>query len=738
VEDDQNRLVLRFGDGELPYRTGDSVLVALQRAGIHPTGGGTLCCGGDCPNCLVSVNGVAYVRACQVPARAGDLVTPHPAMGEPALPIEPAAALPPVRTVHTDLVVVGGGSAGTAAAAAAVSEGRQVVVLEARDGAEVVGIYPGPLVVARGEDEVLHVHGEELAIATGAMEIHPVCPGSELAGIYTPRAAAELLDAGVDLGTMVAVGDVPDRFADHRVEGRLVRFEGDGRVAAVVVSDAGDAELAGDRHPCASVVVGLGTTPRDALARMAAGMPLRVVGSAGSDQTIPDCPAEGIICPCSSVTRHQIDDVWDRGFREMELIKRATLAGTGTCQGGVCLPYLKSIIQARGGELQPSFTARPLNRQLTFGEVAAGRHLRAVPRTALDGVHRAAGARMDRIGGWWRPWTYGDTDAEYRAVREAVSIGDVSTLGKMIVRGPEAETALQTIYPTDISTIKPGRCRYVLVLDERGYVLDDGMVCREPADAGFFLTFTSGGASIAEMWLRDWLSGFDLRILNLTASMGAINVTGPRSRELLTRLGFDDPLGFLGHTRATVAGVDCRILRLSFTGELSYELHHPFADSVHLWEQLMLHGDDLGVRPHGLEALMRLRLEKGHVLVGQDSDYDSTPRRLRHEWAVNMDKGDFIGRHALTRTDRIRLDRILVGLEAEGPAPYEGAVIWHGDEYAGYVTSSAWSPTLGKSVMLAWLYAFDGVFPEEVDIEGVRAHRTSLPFYDPEGARARA
>lgn len=345
---------------------------------------------------------------------------------------------------------------------------------------------------------------------------------------------------------------------------------------------------------------------------------------------------------------------------------------------------------------------------------------------------------MDRIGGWWRPWTYGDAEGEYRAVRTAVSIGDVSTLGKMILAGPDAETALQKLYPTDVSTIKPGRMRYVLLLNERGYVLDDGMVCREADGERFYLTFTSGGASFAEMWVRDWTSTCDVRWMNVTTSLGAINVTGPRARELLARAGFADDLPYLGHTQADVAEVPCKILRLSFTGELSYELHHPYGASVELWRRLLDLGAGLGMRPHAIEALLQVRLEKGHILVGQDTDYDSTPRRIQHEWAVRLDKGDFIGRHAIIRTDRIPLDRMLVGLEVDGPAPFEGAVIWHGEEYAGYVTSATWSPVLGKSVMLAWLYAFDGEFPETVTVEGRSARRSSVPFYDPEGARARA
>lgn len=342
---------------------------------------------------------------------------------------------------------------------------------------------------------------------------------------------------------------------------------------------------------------------------------------------------------------------------------------------------------------------------------------------------------MDRIGGWWRPWTYGDLRREYDAVRGAVSIGDVSTLGKMLVRGPEAEPFLQFIYPTDVSTIRAGRSRYALMLNEAGYVFDDGLVAREP-NGDFSLTFTSGGASHAEMWLRDWGSRFDVRIYNQTASVGAINVTGPRASELLGRAGLTDSMAFMHHREAIIAGVPCKIYRLSFTGEMSYELHHPADQSVYLWQTLLELGADLGIAPHGLEALQLLRLEKGHILVGADTTYDSTPRRLHHEWATNLDSGDFLGRDSVIRTNAIALDRLLVGLVSDHE-PIQGALMYSNETYVGRVTSAGWSPTLGKAVLLGDMDFVDGKLPESVTIEGFVAHRVPVPFYDPSGSRAR-
>ena len=232
--------------------------------------------------------------------------------------------------------------------------------------------------------------------------------------------------------------------------------------------------------------------------------------------------------------------VWARGFNELELVKRASLAGTGTCQGAVCLPHVRAWIAAKTGEAPAPFTARPASRQITLGEAAADFQIDAFRRTALHDEHVAMGARMDRFGGWWRPWHYGDHLAEYRAVRTAVSLGDVSTLGKFVVAGPDAVEFLQRLYPTDVSTIRNGRSRYALLLNERGHVIDDGMICRE-ADDRFVLTFTTGGAGNAEMWMRDWIEtwGLNVLLLDRTMSLAAINVTGPRAAELLARVGLD-------------------------------------------------------------------------------------------------------------------------------------------------------------------------------------------------------
>jgi glycine cleavage system aminomethyltransferase T len=721
---------------QIEFAAGDSALIAMLRAGIQF--GGCLCLAGDCPHCLATVDGMSYVRACQIDARAGMKIARHAASEPPPFPTnDQSNTAITARNLHCDVAIIGQGEAGKAAAAEARNAGKRVITLEASDGQEVIGVYPGPLVVARTEAGMLHVHPrEEIIVAAGAAEIHPVAPGNHLTGIVTARAAARLAQAGIDLGRVVAVGVPPETIAAEPVEGEIVRFEGAARVTAVVVRDVAGKEC---RIECDTVSVGLGLQARDALARMGDGLRVRAVGDAARASDIPPCPKAGIVCHCSGVSVEDLESVRERGFHELELVKRATLAGTGACQGSVCIPHIRAFLATGGGALQPPFTARPVTRQLTIGEIAAGAFHQATPRTALDAEHRRLGARMERMGGWWRPWNYGDVTKEYWAAREAVSLCDVSTLGKMLVSGPDALELLERLYPTNVSAIKPGRSRYALLLDDRGYVLDDGMICRDDATR-FRLTFTSGGATFAELWLRDWAEswGLDVRILNQTMSLGAINVTGPRAKELLARVGLADPPEYLHHTQAIVAGIECRVFRLSFTGEVSFELHAAAADSVALWRSLMELGADLGIHPHGLETLMRLRLEKGHIIVGQDTDFDSTPRRLNCEWAIKLDKPEFVGKQAVLRTNKVPLDRQLVGLEMEGEAPLEGAVMWNGNEYAGYLTSSAFSPALGRSVMLGWLKLFDGELSAEVTINGQPARRVPTPFHDPEGNRARA
>ena len=707
----------------MAFEPNDSIAVAILRAGEVPGHGGCLCLAGDCGNCLAEVDGVAYVRTCQVPARPGAVVRRHPAKGKPILPVVDLNDL--TRKLGTEQIDVRRTRVRRAIVGAGL-EASDTAVLDAEQRTEVVAIYPGPSIVAREPQGMLHLQVNEVVVATGSTEIQPVCHGSDLAGIVTVRAAERLRSAGVELGRVVTIGR------------ELMRFEGNGggRVAAVVTRNDEGAETT---TACDTAVVDLGRAPRDVLARMSPDDAVTAVGSVTDDHPLPPAPTAGVVCPCMGTTVDDLAVAWDKGYTDLELLKRASWAGLGPCQGGACLPHVRAFIAARTGTVPEPFTARPAARQITLAEAAADTTIDAFRRTPLHAEHLALGARMDRFGGWWRPWHYGDAVAEYWAVREGVSIGDVSTLGKLIVSGPDVVEALERIYPCHVADIKPGRSRYALLLNERGHVMDDGMILRD-AETRFTLTFTSGGAANAEMWLRDWIETWGLRVhlMDRTMSLAAINVTGPLAKELLARLGLAEAPRFLGHLRADIAGVPCHVMRLSFTGEAAFELHHPLDGSVELWRALLDRGEDLGIRPHGLRALFGLRLEKGHVIVGMDTELDTTPRRLGMDWAVRMQKPAFIGRASLERTAKLPETRRWMGFAMDGEAPPEGSPIRSlgTGEIVGNVTGSWTSPLLGKALMLGWQRRMP--FADRVEIDGREAVVTPTPFYDPEGARARA
>ncbi|MCU1365104.1 MAG: hypothetical protein JWN39_743, partial [Ilumatobacteraceae bacterium] len=394
-------------DGQpIEFADGDTVALAAIRNGQHPARGGTLCLAGDCGNCIATVDGTSWIRTCQTPARPGTIVGRHPDGANPTMLGPDTTTAIEVRRHALDVVVVGGGSSGTAAAAEQRAAGHDVTVFDAGEGNEVECTFAGPSLIVRTATGIDHVHAHHLVLATGQAELHPVAPCNMLAGIFTARAAAAVVAAGIDLGTTVTVG------AD------VLRFEGDGKVSAVVLQD-------GTRHACDTVIVDAGSAPRDLLARMAPNVPITIVGTAAAAHELPPAPTAGVVCPCSKVTVEDLEGVWAKGFQELELVKRASLCGTGTCQGSACGPHLQAWVGSRKGERPLPFTGRPAARQLTMGEAAAGYHIDTFRRTPLHEEHVALGAQLDKFGGWFRPWTYGDPVAEYWAVREGVSIGDV-------------------------------------------------------------------------------------------------------------------------------------------------------------------------------------------------------------------------------------------------------------------------------------------------------------------------
>jgi sarcosine oxidase subunit alpha len=850
---------MAFEGRSVPIQDGDTIASALFRSGVrifsrsfkYHRRRGLYCLTGDCPNCLVSVNGEPCVRACVTDAAPGQRVrreTGWPSADRDMLGVldrmhrllpvgfyyktllrprwlwpraepwvrrvaglgrVPEGREPEdreVRHVHPDVLVIGGGVAGLAAALAAAGAGKRVLLCdEARLGelvapgptrqrigqlaAEVrategitvlertpaIGIYEGPLAVLNEASHLHLVHPERIVVATGAVEEHGVFPGNDLPGVWLGRGAARLAGVhGIALGRrVVVVGRGAE--AEHHAEtlraagsevtllhGTVAEARGRGAVSSATVD--------GRRHDCDALVLSLGLTARDSLARQATGLPVALAGDAAApgssldeaeasgrragltepiaaaEAPLPAAPRAGMVCLCEDVGVDELEHAWDEGFRSAEILKRYTTATMGPCQGAMCHRHLRAFVASRDGATGTTdapTTARPPTRGITLEQAAAGVRDEVHQRTALHERHLELGATMEPAGAWRRPQRYGELLDEYWAVRRAVSVMDVGTLGKFLVAGPDALEFLERLYPCHVGDIEPGRFRYALLLGEHGFVVDDGIVCALEGSR-WYITFTSSGASTAEATLRDWVEtwGLEVHLADLTAAWGAINVAGPRARELLQRLSADpldnDSFPYLRHREITAAGVPCRAIRLGFVGELSYELHHPSAFSVTLWDALLEAGSDLGIRPHGLDALRLLRLEKGHVIVGQDTDFDATPAKLNMAWAAKLDKPTFVGKKGVERANGHQPLRKLVSVSFEGQTPPEGAALRFGGTYVGYLTSSAYSPALERGVGLGWITRVDGSFPDRVETDGAVGTVVDHAFYDPDGARLRA
>ena len=452
-------------------------------------------------------------------------------------------------------------------------------------------------------------------------------------------------------------------------------------------------------------------------------------------------------CLCEDVTAKDIHISVEEGYDSIELSKRYTTTTMGPCQGRMCqLPAVRLMAQETGQSLEQvgTTTARPPWHAVPLGALA-GRPFEPAKRSAIHGRHRELGANVLWAGDWRRAYDYGDARAEALAVHETAGLIDVSTLGKLIVRGPDAGEFLDRLYPNRFSNLKPGRIRYGVIASDAGRIIDDGTICRLDDDT-FYVTTTSSGAGAVYEWFSWWLADWKLgvRITDVTQALSAINLAGPRAREIMGELTELDcsaeAFTYLDGKAADVAGAPCLILRIGFVGEVGYEIHYPSAHGEHVWDALMEAGGKHGLRPFGLEPQRLLRLQKMHILIGQDTDSESTPFGAAMPWIVKLDKDqDFIGKWALERVAGEDLETTLVGFTlSNGHVPTEGAVVLpEGEGPVGQVTSARFSPQLGGVIGMAWVPAALAKDGSRVTIsdEGKRleAEVVTKPFYDPDG-----
>ena len=458
------------------------------------------------------------------------------------------------------------------------------------------------------------------------------------------------------------------------------------------------------------------------------------------------------------------------GYELIEHVKRYTTLGMGTDQGRTGavngIGALAEILDKPVSEVGTTTFRQPYT-PVTFGAMAGrelGELFDPVRKTAMHEWHVQAGAKFEDVGQWKRPWYYprpGESmrdavNRECLAVRGAVGVLDASTLGKIDVRGPDSATFLNRVYINGWTKLGIGRCRYGFMLNEEGMVLDDGVTARL-AEHHYLMHTTTSGAAAVMAWLERWLQTEwpDLKVFltSVTDQWATVSINGPRARRVMEMLCSDVDLSseafpFMSVRSGSVAGIPARIFRISFAGELSFEINVDANYSRQVWEAVMEAGEEFNITPYGTEAMHVLRAEKGYVIVGQDTDGSVTPVDIGVGRMVSRRK-DFLGKRSLAMENLVRDDRKqLVGLLTEDDQevlPEGGQIV--DDSSAptpvpmlGHVTSSYYSVNLGRSIALGIVKGGraregDLVYVPLGDGRSITARIASPSFYDPKGDR---
>lgn len=589
------------------------------------------------------------------------------------------------------------------------------------------------------------------------------------------RAALDLADAGVRVALVVDArrdngGCEVDRLRARGIEVRTgyavcgTEPDADGGVSAAHVAPVdASGTVVGDRETVACVLVAVsggvdssaeGTAPSGLFA-------VRVPGDeTAAERTYLDLHRDATLADVERAVRV--------GMRSPEHVKRYTTIGTGADQGrtsnAITLGVLAELTGTPLADLAPT-TRRPPYAPVSFALLAGrDRGTLADPErvTPMQPWHVAQGVPFEDVGQWKRPWYVPrdgeDLDAavrrECRAVRESVGMMDASTLGKIELQGRDVGVFLDRMYTNMFSTLKVGRIRYGVMCHADGMVFDDGTTARLTEDRWLMSTTTGNAAAVLD-WLEEWLytewPELDVRCTSVTDHWATVAVAGPRSRDVLAALAPDldvsaEAFPFMSVREAEVAHLPARVMRISFSGELAYEVNVSAWYGLGLWEAVLRAGEPYGITPYGTETMHVLRAEKGFPIVGQDTDGTVTPQDLGMTWAVSRKKA-FVGKRSYRRTDNLRDDRKqLVGLLPDGDRVVaEGAQVVADPSapvpvpMAGHVTSSYWSVPLGRPFALALVHRGASRHGERLyavdDGDAVPVTLTSPVFYDAEGER---
>ena len=690
---------------------------------------GIMTAGPEEPNAFVEVSEPWFdpiVAATMVELVDG--LVAEPRAGVDACRCRAAATAADRRHVHVETIVIGGGPSGRAAAGDAASRGDRVMLVDERhriddppDGVTVLprttalGVYDDGYVVALERSVALsrlwHIRADHVVFATGATERPIAFAGNDRPGVMLASAAAAYVERfGVLAGdrvSLLATNDGGREALDvleaagaesvHVSDLRTAAAPSRSRTARSSWPAAGPrTSRSGERSAGRSDTTTSWRASSPPKGPVAGGrrrrgwrrapcvgrrlVPRRAIGQTSfvdlqRDQTVAD-----------------IADALDAGLTSVEHVKRATYIGTAIDQGrtsGVLTAAIVNQLLGAGPDAQGPTSARPPAVPVSYATIAGpdrGDLLDPIRRTRIHPWHEEHGAVFEDVGQWKRPRYFPrdgeDMDAavarECLAVRTTAGVLDASTLGKIEVIGPDAAAFLDRMYTNRMSTLAVGSIRYGFLLGLDGMVADDGVAMRLAEDR-FLVTTTTGNAAMVLDRFEEWLQTEwpELRVYctSVTEQWADVAIAGPKAREVLTALGTDidlstDAFPFMTFRDGTVAGIPAGVARVSFTGELSYEILVDGRRALELWEAVLSAGDPFGITPYGTEAMHVLRAEKGFVIVGQDTDGTVTPDDLGMGWIVRKDDSDFIGRRSLRRADTGAARRKqLVGLLSDDPPP---------------------------------------------------------------------
>ncbi|MGA3222631.1 MAG: 2Fe-2S iron-sulfur cluster-binding protein [Acidobacteriaceae bacterium] len=661
------------------------------------------------------------------------------------------------------------------------------------------GVYEGNLVGAvqidygrPNAETLLHLRAGSVVVATGAFETQYLFANNDLPGVMLSTAVLRLIHRhGIVPGQRaVLIGDA------ERCAELSSGLEAAGIEVVSTVPIESVVRAAGKDH-VTGLVTGTGTYDADLVVMCGPLVPDG--GLAAGAQVVPYLlpssaqSADAIACLCMDVSGHDVVETIEAGMGHVELIKRFTKLGKSACQGRMCQTaaiHLCSQVSGQSIAQVGKTVARPPAPPVTLG-VLAGMGHHPVRRTPMHHQHDRLGAVWMDMGDWKRPRYYrketagpsttlrsgrDDTSAwgpimsasekevssrpersvvegpavslqdyyverEYRAVRERAGIIDVSTLGKIEVKGSDAGCLLDLVFTHNFSALPIGRVRYSVLCDELGTIVDDGTISRME-EQRYFLTTTTGNVDFVHQWLEWWAAalGWKVTITNLTAGLASMNVTGPMARGILQKLTDCDlstaSFPYMDWRQASVAGVPATLMRIGFVGETGWEIVVAAEYGSYVWEQVL----QAGASPFGVEAQRVLRLEKKHIIVGVDTDALSNPYEAGMAWVAKLDKSDFIGKVALARLKQNPLERMLVGFELEGTnAPPDGSPVLVDGAPVGWATSVRFSWEKEKVIGMAWVTPAQAKAGTRITLRAdaidYSANVVEDIFYDPAGDR---